>query len=62
MQEPIKTLQQTANINMSADPVVKMTTEKRTARIETSEIHRLQPKHMHHNLWDENLYFISCDS
>ena len=41
MQEPVKTLQQTANINMSTDPVVKTTTEKRTARIETSEIHGL---------------------
>ena len=62
MQEPVKILQQTANINMSADPVVKTTTEKGTAQMETSEIHGLQPKYLRHNLWDENPYFISCDS
>ena len=55
MPEPAKTLQPTANTDISVKPVENQTMEKRTAQMEASEIHGLHPKYLRHNLWDEGL-------
>ena len=55
MLEPAKTLQPTANTDISVKPLENQTTKKRTAQMEASEVHGLHPKYLCHNLWDEGL-------
>ena len=53
MQEHVKTQIQTANIDTSANPVIKEVTEEKVAQMAINEMYGFQPKYLHHNLWDE---------
>jgi hypothetical protein len=49
--EPARTQMLIANIDTSAGPVTNLATPKKTLHPIPDEIHSLQPKYLHHNLW-----------
>ena len=49
--EHARTLILIANIDMSAKTATSLAIPKRTAHLNLDEVHGLQPKYLHHNLW-----------